>query len=112
MLTLSVTLILLIASSIATVVSASTLFFYVKKIAGQGFIEYTGNVEIKSIAFEPSNLKLGVDVAKAGTYSIELTINDVLYTKSQTWSIGSYTVEFAVTYPPAPFKVSISISEE
>jgi hypothetical protein len=107
----TITMILLIATAILSGVSAGSLWLYTQKIAGQGIIEYTGNVQIKSVVLDASSFNITFNVFKEGNYTVNIDINGTSYTKTASWLIGEQTITFEVEYPPSPFKIKITVLE-
>jgi hypothetical protein len=107
----TITMILLIATAILSGVSAGSLWLYTQKIAGQGIIEYTGNVQIKSVVLDASSFNITFNVFKEGNYTVNIDINGSIYTKTASWIIGEQTITFEVEYPPSPFKIKITVLE-
>jgi hypothetical protein len=107
----TITMVLLVASAILSVVSASSLWLYTQKIAGQGVIEYTGNVQIKSVVLDASSFNITFNVLKEGNYTVNVDIDGSSYTKTAQWVIGEQTITFDVQYPPSPFTIKITVLE-
>jgi hypothetical protein len=107
----TITMFLLVASAILSIASASSLWLYTQKIAGQGIIEYTGNVQIKSVVLDASSFNITFNVFKEGNYTVNIDINGSSYTKTAQWVIGEQTITFDVQYPPSPFKIKITVLE-
>lgn len=81
-------------------------------IAGEGFLTYTGTVEIKSIdIISHSELQTSFNVLQANNYTVQVSINQDTYEEQVTWNIGIHSLIFNVTFPESPFEIAIKVLE-
>lgn len=81
-------------------------------IAGEAFLTYTGNAEIRTIDIVTSSqLETTFNILQANNYSIQITINQDEYEQWQSWDIGIHTLRFNVTFPNPPFDIKIKVLE-
>ena len=101
---------LLFSIGFATCYALTSVFH--QTIAGEGFLTYTGMVEIKSIdIISSSQLEASFNILEANNYTIQVSINQHIYQKQATWNIGIESLIFNVTFPESPFEIAIKVLE-
>lgn len=101
---------LLFISGFATCYALTSIFH--QTIAGEGFLTYTGTVEIKSIdIISSSELETSFNILQANNYTIKVSINQDSYEEQVTWNIGIQSLIFTVTFPESPFEITVKVLE-
>jgi len=101
---------LLFSIGFATCYALTSVFH--QTIAGEGFLTYSGTVEIKSIdIISSSELQTSFNILQSNNYTVNVSINEDNYQEQVSWNIGIQSLIFNVTFPESPFEIVVKVLE-